>query len=158
MAAKPFSLGYVGIGLMGGPMTQRLVSLGWSVRAYDIVAERSAAASAAEAARGAQQRAVERARAGGRDARERALAAGAAERCAPLLQAAQEHQGQGEQSLAAGDLVAVSQVAVGFGAGRQIDVAGAGLVGRHERGSELAGLEEDGEARIKQDDPPTRDG
>ena len=50
MAAKPFSLGYVGIGLMGGPMTQRLVSLGWSVRAYDIVAERSAVASAAEAA------------------------------------------------------------------------------------------------------------
>jgi 3-hydroxyisobutyrate dehydrogenase-like beta-hydroxyacid dehydrogenase len=53
MAAKPFSLGYVGVGLMGGPMTQRLVSLGWSVRGYDIVPERSSAGSAAEAARDA---------------------------------------------------------------------------------------------------------
>ena len=53
MAAKPFSLGYVGIGLMGQPMTQRLVSLGWSVRGYDIVPERSAVGSAAEAARNA---------------------------------------------------------------------------------------------------------
>src|SRR5207245_4324282 len=53
MAAKPFSLGYVGIGLMGQPMTQRLASLGWSVRGYDIVPERSTVGSAAEAARNA---------------------------------------------------------------------------------------------------------
>ena len=53
MAAKPFSLGYVGIGLMGQPMSQRLVSLGWSVRGYDIVPERSTASSAADAARNA---------------------------------------------------------------------------------------------------------
>ena len=53
MAAKPFSLGYVGVGLMGGPMAKRLVSLGWRVGAYDIVAERSTVASAAEAARSA---------------------------------------------------------------------------------------------------------
>ena len=53
MPAKPFSLGYVGVGLMGGPMVKRLVSLGWSVRGYDIVPERSTTASGAEAARGA---------------------------------------------------------------------------------------------------------
>ncbi|HYR34743.1 MAG TPA: NAD(P)-dependent oxidoreductase [Burkholderiales bacterium] len=53
MAEKPFSLGYVGVGLMGGPMTKRLVSLGWKVRAYDIVPERSTTSSAADAARGA---------------------------------------------------------------------------------------------------------
>ena len=52
MAAKPFSLGYVGIGLMGGPMSRRLAGLGWSLKTYDIVAERSGTASAAEAARG----------------------------------------------------------------------------------------------------------
>lgn len=52
MAAKPFSLGYVGVGLMGGPMSQRLVSLGWPVKTYDIVAQRSGTASAAEAVRG----------------------------------------------------------------------------------------------------------
>ena len=58
MQAKPFSLGYVGVGLMGLPMVQRLVSLGWRVRAYDIVPERIAASdaqpstSAADAARG----------------------------------------------------------------------------------------------------------
>ena len=50
--SKPFSLGYVGVGLMGGPMTQRLASLGWSVKTYDIVPERSMARSAADAARG----------------------------------------------------------------------------------------------------------
>ena len=50
MAEKPFSLGYVGVGLMGGPMTQRLVSLGWKVKTYDIVPERSGTSSAAEAA------------------------------------------------------------------------------------------------------------
>lgn len=53
MPGKPFSLGYVGVGLMGGPMTKRLDSLGWSVRTYDIVPERSATQSAADAARGA---------------------------------------------------------------------------------------------------------
>jgi 3-hydroxyisobutyrate dehydrogenase-like beta-hydroxyacid dehydrogenase len=58
MQAKPFSLGYVGVGLMGLPMVQRLLSLGWKVRAYDVVPERIAASgaqpgiSAADAARG----------------------------------------------------------------------------------------------------------
>ncbi len=54
MQAKPFSLGYVGVGLMGGPMVKRLVSLGWKVKTFDIVAERSMTPSAAEAARGAE--------------------------------------------------------------------------------------------------------
>ncbi len=49
-----FPLGYVGVGLMGGPMVKRLTSLGWAVRGYDIVPERSTVGSAAEAARGAQ--------------------------------------------------------------------------------------------------------
>jgi 3-hydroxyisobutyrate dehydrogenase len=48
---KPFSLGYVGVGLMGGPMVKRLASLGWRLKTYDIVPERSGTASAAEAAR-----------------------------------------------------------------------------------------------------------
>jgi len=52
VSAKPFTLGYVGVGLMGGPMTQRLASLGWSVRSYDIVPERSMTKYAADAARG----------------------------------------------------------------------------------------------------------
>jgi 3-hydroxyisobutyrate dehydrogenase-like beta-hydroxyacid dehydrogenase len=58
MQAKPFSLGYVGVGLMGLPMVQRLLKLGWRVRAYDIVPERIASSgaqlssSAADAARG----------------------------------------------------------------------------------------------------------
>jgi 3-hydroxyisobutyrate dehydrogenase len=58
MEAKPFTLGYVGVGLMGLPMAQRLTKLGWRVRAYDIVAERmaqsgaQACTSAAEVARG----------------------------------------------------------------------------------------------------------
>ena len=52
MAAKPFTLGYIGVGLMGGPMTKRLATLGWSVRTYDIVPERSMTKSAADAARG----------------------------------------------------------------------------------------------------------
>jgi 3-hydroxyisobutyrate dehydrogenase-like beta-hydroxyacid dehydrogenase len=57
MPAKPFALGYVGVGLMGLPMVQRLLELGWRVRAYDIVPQRVAesgaekAASACEAAR-----------------------------------------------------------------------------------------------------------
>jgi 3-hydroxyisobutyrate dehydrogenase len=53
MQASKFPLGYIGVGLMGGPMVKRLVSLGWRVRAYDIVPERSAVASPAAAARGA---------------------------------------------------------------------------------------------------------
>ncbi len=53
MAEKPFSLGYIGVGLMGGPMVKRLQSLGWKLRTYDIVPERSGSPSAAEAARGA---------------------------------------------------------------------------------------------------------
>jgi len=55
-------LGYVGVGLMGLPMVKRLISLGYSVRAYDIAAEKTAAAvqagasaasSPADAVRGA---------------------------------------------------------------------------------------------------------
>src|SRR5687768_6475019 len=46
-------LGYVGVGLMGGPMVKRLTSLGWKVRGYDIVPERSRLKSAGEAAQGA---------------------------------------------------------------------------------------------------------
>ena len=53
MEAKKFPLGYVGVGLMGGPMVKRLASLGWKVRAYDIVPERSMVGSPAEAAQGA---------------------------------------------------------------------------------------------------------
>src|SRR5688500_2250103 len=48
-----FPIGYVGVGLMGGPMVKRLGSLGWKVRGYDIVPARSMLASAAEAAQGA---------------------------------------------------------------------------------------------------------
>jgi 3-hydroxyisobutyrate dehydrogenase len=48
-----FALGYIGVGLMGGPMVTRLAALGWSVRAYDIVPERSMVGSPAEAAQGA---------------------------------------------------------------------------------------------------------
>ena len=48
-----FPIGYVGIGLMGGPMVKRLASLGWSVRGYDIVPERSTVGSIAEAVKGA---------------------------------------------------------------------------------------------------------
>jgi 3-hydroxyisobutyrate dehydrogenase-like beta-hydroxyacid dehydrogenase len=48
-----FPLGYVGVGLMGGPMTRRLASLGWQVRGYDIVPERSSVGSVAEVAKGA---------------------------------------------------------------------------------------------------------
>jgi 3-hydroxyisobutyrate dehydrogenase len=49
-----FPIGYVGVGLMGGPMVKRLTALGWSVRGYDIVPERSMLGSAGEAARGAE--------------------------------------------------------------------------------------------------------
>ena len=48
-----FKLGYIGVGLMGGPMVKRLTSLGWSVRGYDIVPERSSVRSVAEAVQGA---------------------------------------------------------------------------------------------------------
>ncbi len=48
MSAK-FRIGYVGAGLMGLPMVKRLASLGYPVRAFDIVAERTAAAAAAGA-------------------------------------------------------------------------------------------------------------
>ena len=48
-----FPLGYVGAGLMCGPMVKRLASLGWQVRTYDIVPERGTVSSVAEAARGA---------------------------------------------------------------------------------------------------------
>ena len=41
-----FPIGYVGVGLMGGPMVKRLTSLGWQVRGYDIVPERSSVALA----------------------------------------------------------------------------------------------------------------
>ena len=50
---KKFSLGYIGVGLMGGPMVKRLTGLGWTVRGYDIVKERSTVASVADAARNA---------------------------------------------------------------------------------------------------------
>src|SRR4029077_4340841 len=51
-------LGYIGVGLMGLPMVQRLTNLGWRVRAYDIAPERvaqsgaQACVSAADTARG----------------------------------------------------------------------------------------------------------
>jgi 3-hydroxyisobutyrate dehydrogenase len=48
-----FPLGYIGVGLMGGPMVKRLTTLGWQVRAYDIVPARGNVSSVAEAARGA---------------------------------------------------------------------------------------------------------
>ena len=48
-----FSVGYVGVGLMGGPMVKRLTGLGWQVRGYDIVPERGTVSSVAEAVRGA---------------------------------------------------------------------------------------------------------
>jgi 3-hydroxyisobutyrate dehydrogenase-like beta-hydroxyacid dehydrogenase len=48
-----FPLGYVGVGLMGGPMVKRLTGLGWQVRGYDIVPERSTTGSVAEAVKGA---------------------------------------------------------------------------------------------------------
>ena len=42
-------IGYVGVGLMGLPMVKRLVSLQYAVRAYDVLAEKTAAAAAAGA-------------------------------------------------------------------------------------------------------------
>jgi len=49
-----FGLGYIGVGLMGGPMTKRLAGLGWQIRSYDIVPERGNAKSIAEAVDGAE--------------------------------------------------------------------------------------------------------
>ena len=46
-------IGYVGVGLMGLPMVKRLVSLQYAVRAYDLLAEKTAAAVAAGAQRAA---------------------------------------------------------------------------------------------------------
>jgi len=54
MSTEKYALGYVGVGLMGGPMVKRLVSLGWRVRAHDVLPERSSVASPAEAAAGAE--------------------------------------------------------------------------------------------------------
>ncbi len=51
---KKFPLGYIGVGLMGGPMVKRLTGLGWTVRGYDIVPERSSVASVADAVKGAE--------------------------------------------------------------------------------------------------------
>ena len=45
-----YRIGYIGVGLMGLPMVKRLVSLGYPVRAYDVVAEKTAAAGEAGAA------------------------------------------------------------------------------------------------------------
>ncbi len=45
----PIRIGYVGVGLMGLPMVKRLVSLGYAVRAYDIVPAQTDAARAAGA-------------------------------------------------------------------------------------------------------------
>ena len=50
MSAKP-SVGYVGVGLMGGSMVERLVSLGYPVQAFDIDAARLAAAERRRASR-----------------------------------------------------------------------------------------------------------
>jgi 3-hydroxyisobutyrate dehydrogenase-like beta-hydroxyacid dehydrogenase len=49
MTTRRPSLGYVGVGLMGLPMVTRLVSLGYPVRAYDIVPARVDAGVAAGA-------------------------------------------------------------------------------------------------------------
>jgi 3-hydroxyisobutyrate dehydrogenase len=48
-----FKIGYVGVGLMGGPMVKRLAGLGWTVRGYDVVPARSSTQSVAEAVQGA---------------------------------------------------------------------------------------------------------
>jgi 3-hydroxyisobutyrate dehydrogenase-like beta-hydroxyacid dehydrogenase len=49
-----FPLGYIGVGLMGGPMVKRLTGLGWTVRSYDVVPGRSTAASVADAVQDAE--------------------------------------------------------------------------------------------------------
>ena len=57
MIKAPVRIGYVGIGLMGLPMVRRLVSLGHTVTAYDIVGKQVelAAAAGAKAASSASQ-------------------------------------------------------------------------------------------------------
>ena len=40
------TLAYIGLGLMGGPMSRHLVARGWVVRGFDVVAERVQAAAA----------------------------------------------------------------------------------------------------------------
>jgi 3-hydroxyisobutyrate dehydrogenase-like beta-hydroxyacid dehydrogenase len=54
MESKPLALGYIGVGLMGLPMVQRLLKLGWRVRAYDIVAQRITACAARRCASAAE--------------------------------------------------------------------------------------------------------
>jgi 3-hydroxyisobutyrate dehydrogenase-like beta-hydroxyacid dehydrogenase len=49
MTQPRLKLGYVGVGLMGLPMVKRLVSLGYAVRAYDILPRQTQAAQAAGA-------------------------------------------------------------------------------------------------------------
>lgn len=49
MTSKP-RIGYIGVGLMGLPMAKRLLSLGYQVRAYDLLAQKTAAAAQAGAA------------------------------------------------------------------------------------------------------------
>lgn len=49
MTSKP-GIGYIGVGLMGLPMAKRLLSLGYQVRAYDLLAQQTAAAAQAGAA------------------------------------------------------------------------------------------------------------
>lgn len=51
MTAAKLAIGYVGVGLMGGPMTKRLLSLGYKVRVYDIAENRLSEAAAAGATR-----------------------------------------------------------------------------------------------------------
>jgi 3-hydroxyisobutyrate dehydrogenase-like beta-hydroxyacid dehydrogenase len=46
MTQPKLNLGYVGVGLMGLPMVKRLVSLGYAVRAYDILPRQTQAAQA----------------------------------------------------------------------------------------------------------------
>src|SRR6185436_3032232 len=48
--SMPERIGYVGVGLMGGPMVRRLLGRGHVVRAYDIAPERLREAAAAGAA------------------------------------------------------------------------------------------------------------
>lgn len=47
---EKFRIGYVGVGLMGGPMVKRLLSLGYRVRAFDLVPGKATAAGADNAA------------------------------------------------------------------------------------------------------------
>lgn len=51
MPTTKLKIGYVGVGLMGGPMTKRLLSLGYHVRAFDIAENRLAEVASAGASR-----------------------------------------------------------------------------------------------------------